>query len=204
MSQQLQELINKIKTEAIEESQKKAKDIEAEAQKKAHQILVQAKKQSEGMIAQAKEEISKTEHATRLALTQASRSLLLSLRKEIENILQKLIKKQVSDALTSEKLSQLIETIVKKFIEGKAADMDIQIALSQQDFEKLKNGFMLGLQGQLRQPIQLKSSEDISRGLTISFDAGKSSFDFSDASLAEYLSQYLNPQIAALVNEATK
>ena len=202
MAEQIQELINKIKQEGIEAVGKKAKTIEEEAHRKAKEITASAQKEAEGLLAKTKEDIKKMEDSSRLAITQASRNVILTLKKEIEGILNKIVKTQINDALTPDRLAELIETLVKKFAEGQSPEAQIQIALNPEDLGKLKNGFLSKLQGELKQPIKLRAAEDIGRGFTISFDGGKSSFDFSDASLAEYLSQYLNPQVSALIKEA--
>ena len=70
------------------------------------------------------------------------------------------------------------------------------------DLEKLQKGLMAKLQQDVKKGVTFQSTE-IAKGFTISFDGGKSYFDFSDASLAEYLSAALNPEVANLLKEAT-
>ena len=201
MAEQIQELINKIKQEGIEEAQKQAREIEEKAKAQAHQIVEGAKKEAQKIIHDAQEETKRTRLAAETAIKQSSRSTILSLRKEIEDILKKIITRQVSETLTAEQLGVIIGDLIKKSAaaESKA---EVQVNLNPKDLEKLKNGFFTKLQSEVKQPIQFQSAEDIARGFTITFDGGKSRFDFTDISLAEYLSTYLNPQIAVLVKES--
>ena len=75
--------------------------------------------------------------------------------------------------------------------------------MSQSDLKKLNGGFVKKLQDKLKdQSIEFRASEDITKGFTISFDSGKSSYDFSDESLAQYLTSFLNDQISALVKDS--
>ncbi len=201
MSEQVQQLINKIKSEGIEEAQKKGKEVEDQAKAKANQIVEGAKKEAGKIIQDAQEETKKMRLSAEMTIKQSSRNTILSLRKEIENILKKIITRQVSETLTSDQLGVIIGELIKKSAaaESKA---DVQVNLNPKDWEKLKNGFFTKLQNEVKQPIQFQSADDIAKGFTISFDGGKSRFDFTDISLAEYLSSYLNPHIAALVKES--
>ena len=97
--------------------------------------------------------------------------------------------------------SDIISEIVKGSVKANLVDNNIEVTLNADDLKKLKDGFIAKLQKEIKQPITFKSSDGISSGFTISFDDGKSCFDFSDASLIEYLGSYLNAKVAALLSE---
>jgi len=201
-SNKAKELIDKIKAEGLQVADQKAKEIEGEAQKKAEGIVDGAQKKAEQLISDAKESIRKIEESTEIALKQASRDMLLSLKKEIEDILQKIISAKVSDSLTIDNMTRIISEISKKAIEENQVEGGIEVTLNAEDLKNLKEGLISSLQKQLEKPIHLKASDDIGKGFTVSFDKGKSSFDFTDTSLAEYLSIYVNEQVAALLKES--
>jgi vacuolar-type H+-ATPase subunit E/Vma4 len=50
----------------------------------------------------------------------------------------------------------------------------------------------------------LRPAEEISGGFTISFDDGKSCYDFTDKALAEYIGIYLKPKLNQILMEAIK
>ena len=202
MTQQVQELIDKIKNEGIEAARQKPQEIETEAQKKAQQIIQEAQAKANRMMTDAKEEIKKSEAASRMALSQASRNTLLGLRKEIENTLKKIIIKEVQDTLTHEQLFDLLSTTIKTFLSTASNGGSVEITLKPQDSAKIKDAFLTKLQSQIKKTIEVKASDEVGRGFVISFDGGKSSFDFSDESLAEYLASYLNREIADLVKSS--
>lgn len=199
MSQQVQELIDKIKLEGVQAADQKAKAIEEQAQKKAQGILNEADKRAQELLARAEENIKKKQEASRLALQQASRDTLLSLKTEIQKLLQKIVTTQVADALTTQKLADIIAEISLRAIEAKPVDSGIEIALNPKDLKEVRDGFIAKFQKQLQQPVEFKAAEDVGKGFTISFDRGKSSFDFSQEALAEYLSLYLNEEMASLL-----
>lgn len=202
MSEQIQELIDKIKTEGVQAADQRAREIEEQAKKKANDIIEQAKKKARQMIVDADNEIKKTEGSTRKALQQASRDMLLSLKKEIQNTLRKIVSAKIKEGLTAEDISRIILEISRKAIEGKTTESGIELILNPEDLQKLKDGFLFELQRQLKLSVHLRPSEDIGRGFLISFDKGKSNFDFTEAGLAQYLSAYLNDEVSALLKEA--
>ena len=73
---------------------------------------------------------------------------------------------------------------------------------AEKDLKKLKEGFLAKLKDQVKHPIQFQLAQDFGYGFTISFDNGRSCFDFTDKSLAEFLSQYLNQELSLLLKES--
>lgn len=201
MSRQVQELIDKIKSEGIEAARKRARDIELEAQKKAGQIIDEAKHQAERIVRDAKQDAERTHAATQTVLKQASRDMILSLKKEIQNILQNIIRSEVKASLTPAQLAAMIEAAIKNCVHSDIGKGDIVVNLSPADLEKIKKEFIGKLQGKVKEAVTFKPTDGISKGFTISFDKGKSSFDFSQESLAEYLAAFLNQEIANLVKD---
>ncbi len=201
MSQQVQELIDKIKTEGVQAAEKKAEEIENKAQATAQKVIADAQVQAKHILADAQVQDQKTKKSTEMALKQSARDMLLALRKEIEGVLRKVIAKEIKTSLSSEQLAGILTEVIKKTVKDNASDNAIEVALNAFDLDHMKKGFMAKLQKEIKQPLTFRSSDGITSGFTISFDEGKSCFDFSDISLAAYLSSYLNEQVSALLDE---
>ena len=199
MPQQIQELIDKIKAEGVQEAQTRAAAIEAEAQQKAATIIKEAKATAEKIVADAQHEAQKAKEAGTMALQQAGRTTLLSVRKDIESILKKIIVHSVKDGLTAEVMGKVLEACVAQALSK--GNTDIQVVVSPELLTQLKEGFVAKLQHQLKVGITLKSSNDVGKGMAVSFDNGKSQFDFSDAALADYLGAYLNTELAMIIKK---
>ena len=73
--------------------------------------------------------------------------------------------------------------------------------LKEQDKIKLEGHFLNKLKGELKKGIELRGQADIQAGFIISFDSGKSHFDFSDKALAQYLGSYVKPKVAEILRE---
>lgn len=200
MSEQIKELIEKIQQEGFKTAEAGAKQIKSDAVLKAAEIIEKATVEAHGIIAVAKEAAAKTEQNTRAVLVQAARDMLLGLRKEITSMLETLIVSEVRKALTPDELAKIITTLIKDN-SGKEKQ-DIVISLRKEDIDKMEKGFIEGLKGQAKQGICLKASEDILGGFIISYDAGKSHYDFTDKALAEYIGTYLKPALSRIMEES--
>ena len=76
---------------------------------------------------------------------------------------------------------------------------DIKVLLGSDDLLKLKKTFISKLKEHIKNGIEFKPSANIRSGFSISFDKGKSFFDFSDEGLKEALALYLNPELKKIL-----
>ncbi len=196
MSQQLQGLIDRIKSEGVDAAQQKALEIERDAKQKAKQVIDDASLQAQKMTIQAKEEIKKMQEATNIALKQSARDTMIAVKQEIHNALEKIINKQFKDTLTADQTVKIIESLVVNGL-SKEHSADIRIVLGD-SYQEVKESLLAKLQKQMKQPIRIESSSDIARGFTISFDGGRSFFDVTDESLSKYLSSGLSHDMASV------
>ncbi len=202
MAEEIRDLIEKINQEGIKAAEEKAHNIEAAAQQRADDILAHATRESEEMIAAAKDRIRRDDEKGKILLNQAGRDLLLSLRKEINAMLGRIVVSEIQQALTPEALFKLLSEVVRNYSAGEISD--ITVLLNKEDLEILEKNFLHKLKEETKKKIILSPSEEISGGFTISFDSGKSCYDFTDKALAEYIGTYLKPKLNQILQEALK
>lgn len=201
MAEELKNLIEKIQEEGIKAAQDKAKAIEDEARRMSAQILEKARREAEKITLDAKARAASAEASGKAVLKQAARDLLISLRKEIEAMLDRIVTSHVHRALEPEELAKILSDIIKERAkEGKA---DIVISLRKEDLEKLEKGFLSDLRAEMKKGLTLKTSDEIRGGFLISYDSGKSYYDFTDKALARYISLQLKPKLAELLSESS-
>lgn len=193
MAQEIKDLIAKIQKEGIKAAQEQAAEIKAEADALARKIIMDAKEAAKAIIEQANAETKRQSDATKASLKQAGRDLLISLRKEINSMLSNLIKAELGRALTAEELAGIIGSLIKSA--PLSSGSEIIVSLNEKDKEKLEKGFLKHLAQETKKQIILKSADGITGGFVISFDAGKSIFDFSDSALTEYITGSLKPEL---------
>ncbi len=193
MAEEIKDLIAKIQQEGISAAEKQAARIKAEADSQAQKIIAEAKIQAEKIIAQANSEAKKLGESTNASLKQAGRDLLISLRKEINAMLDRLVKLNIHQALSVEELTRIIRELIKNA--PLSLGSQIVISLAQKDKDKLEKGFLKQLAEETKKKIILNAADEIDSGFIISFDSGKSTFDFSNQALTEYIASSLRPEL---------
>lgn len=199
MAEELKELIEKIQEEGVKAAEDKAKDIEDRAKSQAGSIIDEARKEAADIIATAKNRVGKMEVSHKASLKQAARNLKIGLRKEINSMLNSIVRMRVREALGPKELSKILNTLIKDYSGKEKAD--IVISLDKDDLKKIQEGFLSELKKELKKKIVLKGAEDIRGGFVISYDGGKSHFDFTDKALAEYIVSFVNPKLGDLLKE---
>ncbi|PIQ87968.1 MAG: hypothetical protein COV73_01335 [Candidatus Omnitrophica bacterium CG11_big_fil_rev_8_21_14_0_20_43_6] len=198
MAQEIKDLIAKIQQEGIQVAQAQAGQIKSTAESDSLKIIAQAKQEAQKIIEQAHLQAKKLEDSTRADLKQAGRDLLINLRQEIAAMLDRLIKLELRQVLTAEELSKIIAVLIKNA--PLSLGSQIIVSLNKQDKDKLEQGFLKQLVEETKKTIVLKSADGIDSGFIISFDAGKSIFDFSDQALSDYISGCLKPQLNKILS----
>jgi vacuolar-type H+-ATPase subunit E/Vma4 len=117
-------------------------------------------------------------------------------------MLDKVTFREVRGALTAEELSSIIGTLIKECVRG--GETNITVALNKKDVEKVEEALMAGLKQEMKKGITISPSEDVMGGFMISFDSGKSYYDFSDKALAEYIGTYVHPKLKELLKDASE
>ena len=198
MAEDIKGLIEKIQQEGVRAAQVKAKEIEAQAQRRAEALIQKAQQEARGLTAEAKDKVARMEKSARTSLEQAGRDLLLALREEIDAMLNRLVSAHLRQALTPRELINIITTLIKN---SSADKKDIIVSLSKNDLKNLKKSFLGKLRDATKQGVTLKASGSIHGGFVISYDSGKSHYDFTDKALTQYLGLHLKPELAAMLEK---
>ncbi|WP_178984928.1 HrpE/YscL family type III secretion apparatus protein [Winogradskyella helgolandensis] len=108
----LDQLIETIKSEAIEAAEVKAKAIIDKAQTEAETIVHNAKQTREELIKSGEEEAESILSKGQKALQQAARDLSITLQNDIKKLLDAVLQKEVDDAFSPELMQTAILTVV--------------------------------------------------------------------------------------------
>jgi len=197
MAEDIKGLIEKIQQEGIETAGEKARQIEGQAAQRAGGIVKEAEKKALQLIDKAKAEIARMERGANASLKQAGRDLILSLREEINAMLERIVASQVRAALTPEEMSKIIASLIKEMSGRKEGE--IVVSLKEKDLKKIEKAVLYKLADEVKKTVSLRPAGEIGAGFIISYDSGKSHFDFTDKAIAGYLSLRLKPELAELL-----
>jgi V/A-type H+-transporting ATPase subunit E len=201
MAEELKELIEKIKEEGVMAGEARARDIEEESRKRASSMLEKARKEAAIIVEEAMKKAAESEESGRASLKQAGRDLLLSVRKELCAMLDKITMSHIHKALDPSEMARIIMTLIKDH--GSGPESDIVVSLRKDDLDKLEKGLFGDLRNEIKKGVTLKASDDIRGGFTISYDAGRSYYDFTDKALAGYMAASLRPKLAEILGESS-
>ena len=200
----LNDLIQKIKSEGIEEAEKESEEIIKEARLTVSKILDNARQDAEAIIKKAEEEVRKREGIGKMALEQAARDIILSIQTSLTEIFDSLIKREYQTVLSGKTL----ETVLIKLIEGwqkdEMGELNIELLLSESDRNALLEGFLSKLNEEIKTGIELKAHPNIEKGFRVGVKGSHVYHDFTDEGLAEVLAEYLNPRFYKFIDSLKK
>lgn len=132
MEIQIQDLVQSIKCDGIEEARKEADAIIADAKAKAEKIIADSKAQAEKNIESANREIE----SSKALIKQAERDAVLSVKKELALVVERILSDKIAKDLTGESLAKLVvaamngEDPSKFVVEVDAANASLKSALA--------------------------------------------------------------------------
>ena len=201
MEIQLQELIDKIKSDGIGSAEEAAAKIIAEANEKAKSIISDAESKAQSIIKNGKLETERMEKASIDAISQASRNVLISFRDGINAQLNALIESEIEKSYNADMLKTLIPETVKAWVAKDDAE-NLSVLLSEKSLKELESGFKSSLKSEISKGLVIKSDSSISEGFRIGVKNGSAFYDFSAESVAELFAAYLNPRTEQIMKDA--
>lgn len=198
MMEDIKSLIEKIREDGVQTAEDNARAIEDNAKKLADNIINNARREAESIVKKGREEAKKIEESGYASLKQAGRDLMISLRNEINKMLSKITAERIKEALAPEEMARLIRAIINE--EAKTLKEGIIISACSKDFEKLEKSLLAELGEAVKGGVTVKRCDEITSGFIISYDSGKSYFDFTDRSLAAHISYRMNQKLKELLN----
>ena len=200
----LNDLIQKIKSEGIQEAEKKSEEIVKEARITAAKILNEAWHNANAITEKAEEEVRRKERMSKTALEQAARDIILRIRESLTEIFDSLMKRDFQDLLSGKTLEAVLMKLIEGWQRDKSGDLNLELFLNESDRKTLLEGFLSRLQDEIRAGIELKVHPNIERGFRIGTKGSHVSYDFTDEGIAEVLSEYLNPRFYKFLDSLRK
>ena len=201
MEIQLQELLEKIKSNGVAVAEQEATAILEAANAKAEEIVSSAKEEADRILCQARDENARMVKSSEDAIRQAGRNLLISFRKSVTKELDAIIGAQVAQAYDPETLVKLIPTVVESWAGNTDAE-ELSVLLNPSDLAAVEGTLLAALKERLQAGVTLKCDDRLNGGFRIAAKDSGAYYDFSSDAVAEMFATCLNPKVAALLKEA--
>lgn len=200
METQLQDIIAKIHDEGVKGAEERAHAITEQAEKQAREHISAAKAEAERIVKEAKQEAARLQSAGEAALQQAGRDLLLSVQKELNTLFEAVMKDASSEALSSDKLVEIIAAIVEKWYEAETDDLTVLVP--EKDRDALEKTLRGRLAKKLQEGVSVQPVRSMTAGFRIAARDGAAYYDVTAGTLADLLSAYLNPRLTEIMRNA--
>ena len=204
MTEELQSLLERIRTEGVERADAEAAGIVGEAQERARRIVAEAEAVTDGLRRQAEADAEASRARGEKALEQAGRDFLLALQKSIEAILRETLRDTVATALTPDVVADMLVRLAEAYAAHDMNESRVDVLLAAEDRERIAAIVMQKYRDLVNQGLTLRADERLDKGFKVSFVDDKLYHDFSLSALVEALAPVLKPSLGACVARAAR
>lgn len=201
MAEDLQHLIDAIQKEGVDKAEAEAEKIRSDARNEAKRIVEEAENQARDIREKAEKEGQALQERGEKALQQAARNILISLGRDLEKLLERVVLDEVQAELKPELMQDVLEHMAKVYFERNLCGGTLDIYMNQEDEKALAKFFTEKMRDKLKEGLQVHLSPDITRGFRVSFREEQFYHDFTPPAIAEELCSFLQPRLQKVVRE---
>jgi V/A-type H+/Na+-transporting ATPase subunit E len=195
MDIELGKLIEKLKTDGVEEGSRIGREKVEAAESEARAIIDQARGQAAEILLQSESQAADFKIKGEAAVQQAARDVLLLLKGRILELFERAFRAETANALQPE----LIRDLIVKVVDHWAGEEGGEVVLSESDRMAAENMLRTGLARLAEKGIVFKTDPSVRHGFRIGRRGQDLYCDFSDESLSEALFALLKPQVRSLL-----
>ena len=191
MSEELQQLLEKIQRDGVDKANAEAAAIVAKAKDEANALVKNAEEEAAATRAKAEEEAAAYAARARETISQAARDTVLKVKEDVTKLLTQLLAQDVTAALANEAVP-LAAAAVKELVTGSAA---AEVATA----SKFVDALRAQLAAQAQSGVKVVADDMTGAGFTVKLDNGRVEHDFTDAAISGALAQRLRSDLAELI-----
>ncbi len=199
MAEELQHLIDKIQSEAVDEAKKQAEDIISRARQKAADLVKTAEKEAAQRLEKADTDAQAYSVRSTKTLEQAARDLLITVGQGVDNILSDLIVDSVEEAMSTEVMGQMLVAIAQAYAD-QPGESRVEYLVGSDDKAKLVKFLAAKYREEMISGIEIHTDNEIIKGFKVSFVEDHVYHDFTSEAIAEALHHFLRADLAEIVH----
>lgn len=202
MTDQVRHLIDRIRRDAVATAQVDADRIRQQANDEAKRTLDAAMFRAAAIVAEAEEKAAALVARGSKALEQAARDVLLGIGQSLQAMLDALLVKATQDAMRTEVVEQMLLALCQGLAEQGLDEKAVTISVSPGERDRIAT-FALGkLREALQQGAEVHIDQHLQQGFRLTFGSDTMRHDFTPEAIAALLSQFVRPQLGAIVQRA--
>jgi V/A-type H+-transporting ATPase subunit E len=204
VEEQLQSLLDRIRSEGVERAEAEAAAIAADAEERARRIEEEAEAEAARLRRAADDDAEATRQRSEKALEQAARDFLLSLQRRIEAVLRQSLRQTVAGGLTPETVAEMLVRLADAYAAHDMNESRVDVLLPAEDRERLAALVMDKYRDLVAQGLTLRTDDKLEKGFRVSLADDNVYHDFSLTALAEALAPVLKGPLAECVARAAR
>jgi V/A-type H+/Na+-transporting ATPase subunit E len=201
MPEALQSLIDKLQGEVVDEAEAKARTILADAEAEAGRRIAAANAEANRIRSDAERDATLTRERGEEALKQASRDLLMAVRRGVEDVVMALVRQSLGEALTPETLRDMLLVMAEAYAKRSGPERRMSVLLGEEDREKLARFYADEYRQKLATGVDIRLGRDIDKGFRVSVSGDHVEHDFTLEAITSVLADMLRPELAKLLTE---
>lgn len=187
MAEDLQYLMERIQKDAVDKAENDAAAIIAKAKEKAAEIVKAAEAEAQAKLAKADKDAEAFTERSERTLEQSARDLLLSVGKNLQDMILNLLSLQVEKSLDESTVKEMLLSLAKGY------SAHVEVDFSEADAKKLASFVTGEFAKQLSNGVEVSSDKGVKYGFRVKLDGGKVTHEFTEKAMADALSALLRP-----------
>ena len=203
MTEELQQLLDRIRTEGVEKAQAEAQALVEQARREAGEIVAKAKAEAEAFRETAQRDADAYQRRAEQSIRQAARDVLIQVEQDLVGRFEGLLSREVGAAVADEAaFRKWVSEAVAAYLKG--GDKQVEVVVGGAAAEQAA-----GLLARLRQEagtpegITITPNPAFPVGFTLRLQGGRVAYSFTAEAITAALARLLRPQLAKLLAPAT-
>ena len=195
MAEEFQALLDRINNEYLQKAEAEKASILNQAKAEAESIVETARKEAEHLRVQAENDAEAARARAEAAARQAARDIVLGLREELTNRLDRAVADAAGKALTPE----LMAEVIKNMAAASGAD-EVNVLAGVRDAENLRQILCGTLRVSFRQAPEVFPNRNIHAGMQVAFQGEDMYVDLTDEAISELLHAHLGSELGRILD----
>ena len=199
MAEELQSLLEKIQSDGVDKANMKAESILKDAEKAAEGKLAAAEKQCAELREKTEADAEVFRQRSEQAVKQAARDVVLGVGQAVQQTMERVLLKDVSDKLKGDFLQDFLGSAVKAFAESPDAAGGMEVLVAPDQAKALAEYARAKLAGAVKVGLKITADSDVKSGIRVMLADGRVEHDFTDKAIMVAMSRILRPALTKLI-----
>ncbi len=200
MADELQALLDRIKTEGIGKAEAESKTIIDNAKKEAQAIIAKANEEAAGLRKKAEEDANSFALRAEATARQAMRDVKLQLSDDLQKLVVAFLESEIKASLGDvASVKSWVNKAVETYLAKDGDSMEIELG---GDAANVAASIKDELKAKAKTGIEITTSPAFPNGFTVRLDNGRVEQCFTEEAISSALERLLRPELAKLMKEA--